>query len=608
MSVSPSPIGGFAGQFFDNNGTPLAGGKLFTYGAGTTTPQTTYTSASGAVPHTNPIVLDSAGRVPGGEIWLTNALAYKFVIETATAILIGTYDNVVTPTAGEITFTQAGVGAVPRTIQNKLRDTISVKDFGAVGNGVTDDTVAVQNAINAAVNNVLSLSGGTYVVSNLNIPSYTVLTGPGTIKRKAGATGIMVQGTNADDVQLFDVIFDGNNTGSVSQLVRFDGSSDRLLVKGCSFVNSVDSGLAVSGTSGLATVLNCAALNNDNYGIVIDASGSSHIISGNRCVGNGASGILVSSNYTLVTNNVANDNVTLVNNQAGILLLNSDYCTVSSNQTVNNGVPPLFSHGIQLNSCEDCVMQDNISLGNNGSGLDAFQSPRTVIDGNQTQLNNLRGIEIDTSSDYSVCTSNVVRLNKEVGISVFNTVGVSVANNTVQANGTLGTAINPLLGVANSPYGVALWGAGNYGNFARVTGNVITENVGSGANGVGLYIDPLCIDVILKDNTITANTVAATLVNANLAFAGSNFGLVFELNGTATIPSGSVTVAVIFANAPSFTPSVTDVTLTLLNNPTNAIGEVFASAMTSTGFSIDCRNNPGASGLVIAWNVRKEAF
>ena len=93
MSVSLSPLGGAATQFFDNNGVILSGGKLYTYAAGTTTPQATYTSSSGATPHANPIILDSAGRVPGGEIWLTDGLVYKFVIETSTAILLGTYDN-----------------------------------------------------------------------------------------------------------------------------------------------------------------------------------------------------------------------------------------------------------------------------------------------------------------------------------------------------------------------------------------------------------------------------------------------------------------------------------------------------------------------------------
>ena len=92
MSVNLSPIGnGF--QFFSTTGVPLAGGKIYTYIAGSSTPKTTYTTSAGNVAHTNPIILDSAGRVPTGEIWLTIGL-YKFVINTSTDTLIGSYDNI----------------------------------------------------------------------------------------------------------------------------------------------------------------------------------------------------------------------------------------------------------------------------------------------------------------------------------------------------------------------------------------------------------------------------------------------------------------------------------------------------------------------------------
>ena len=94
MAVNLSPVGGAAAQFLDNNGNPLGGGKLFTYLAGTTTPATTYTSSTGGTAHTNPIILDSAGRVPGGEVWLTDGVAYKFLIKTSTNVTIGTYDNI----------------------------------------------------------------------------------------------------------------------------------------------------------------------------------------------------------------------------------------------------------------------------------------------------------------------------------------------------------------------------------------------------------------------------------------------------------------------------------------------------------------------------------
>jgi hypothetical protein len=105
MAVFLSPVGGAAAQFFTNSGVILSGGKLYTYAAGTTTPQATFTSSSGNTNHTNPIILDSAGRVPGGEIWLST-LPYKFLLKDSNDVLIGTYDNV------------SGIGAASYQVNN----------------------------------------------------------------------------------------------------------------------------------------------------------------------------------------------------------------------------------------------------------------------------------------------------------------------------------------------------------------------------------------------------------------------------------------------------------------------------------------------------------
>jgi len=77
-------------QFFDANGDPLVGGKLYTYAAGTTTPLATYTDSTGATPNTNPIILDSRGEA---NVWLT-AVAYKFELKTSADALIWTVDNI----------------------------------------------------------------------------------------------------------------------------------------------------------------------------------------------------------------------------------------------------------------------------------------------------------------------------------------------------------------------------------------------------------------------------------------------------------------------------------------------------------------------------------
>jgi hypothetical protein len=93
MTVNLSPFAGVGAQFFDDNGDPLSGGKIFTYAAGATTPKATYTDFTGGTPNANPIILDAAGRTPN-EVWLTYGDAYKFILKTSTDITVGTYDNI----------------------------------------------------------------------------------------------------------------------------------------------------------------------------------------------------------------------------------------------------------------------------------------------------------------------------------------------------------------------------------------------------------------------------------------------------------------------------------------------------------------------------------
>jgi hypothetical protein len=94
MTVSLSPFYGVGGQLFNDNGDPLAGGRIETYLAGTNTNAATYTTSAGNIAHSNPIVLDGAGRVPSGQIWLTSGISYKFVVKDSAGALIGTFDNI----------------------------------------------------------------------------------------------------------------------------------------------------------------------------------------------------------------------------------------------------------------------------------------------------------------------------------------------------------------------------------------------------------------------------------------------------------------------------------------------------------------------------------
>ena len=87
-SLSPTP----KLQFFDANGAPLAGGLLYTYEAGSTTPLASYTDSTGVSANTNPIVLDSRGEA---NVWLGTE-SYKLALYTSTNVLIWTVDNIST--------------------------------------------------------------------------------------------------------------------------------------------------------------------------------------------------------------------------------------------------------------------------------------------------------------------------------------------------------------------------------------------------------------------------------------------------------------------------------------------------------------------------------
>jgi hypothetical protein len=80
-------------QYFTNQGVVLSGGTITTYIAGTTTPQATYTDATGVTQNSNPITLGSNGYPPN-QIWIPNGVLVKFVLKDASSNTIWTEDNV----------------------------------------------------------------------------------------------------------------------------------------------------------------------------------------------------------------------------------------------------------------------------------------------------------------------------------------------------------------------------------------------------------------------------------------------------------------------------------------------------------------------------------
>ncbi|SEK00101.1 right-handed parallel beta-helix repeat-containing protein [Achromobacter sp. NFACC18-2] len=182
----------------DDYGRPMVGAKLYTYQNKTTTPAPTYQDAQQSAANTNPIVLDASGEAV---VYLLTDQVYTFVLKDRDEVSVWTQDDVTSAVSPQelveivedlaasdgsslIGFIQSGAGAVPRTVQDKLREVVNVDDFGAVGDGVADDTSAVQLALNSGAAVVEFRKGGIYLWKDANGPtvkSNTIVRGNGAV-------------------------------------------------------------------------------------------------------------------------------------------------------------------------------------------------------------------------------------------------------------------------------------------------------------------------------------------------------------------------------------------------------------------------------------------
>lgn len=164
-------------QFFASDGSFLSGGKVYAYVPGTSTPKDTYTTSVGSVANTNPVVLNTRGEAA---IYWNGT--YDVLLKTAADVTVWGPERLYAPdladwlTEADLASTASvslgdalvGVkrtdsGAVARTQHDKNEESVSVKDFGAIGDGVADDRAAIQAALDA--HDSVYLPQGTYKIT-----------------------------------------------------------------------------------------------------------------------------------------------------------------------------------------------------------------------------------------------------------------------------------------------------------------------------------------------------------------------------------------------------------------------------------------------------------
>jgi hypothetical protein len=231
-------------RYYNNDGTPAAGCKLYTYAAGTTTPKAVYQDAAGTVPHQWPITLDAKGEA--AIFWDG---AYKVDLKTAAGQQVSGYpvDNYSTDPAGLqnispqlaaptganlVGFNASGAGAQARTLLDRGRDSVSAFDFmtsaqiADVRNGVpTDVTTALQNALAC-----FTTFAGEVILppGNYRISQPIVTTGKGMRIRGASRYGTYI---TAPDLATFDMIRIAHQQCEVSNIIFRPSTASQVPIR-----------------------------------------------------------------------------------------------------------------------------------------------------------------------------------------------------------------------------------------------------------------------------------------------------------------------------------------------------------------------------------------
>jgi hypothetical protein len=216
-------------------------------------------------------------------------MSSTYFIDNSTPIVAKWLNDVNTKTyndnASTVVYTPTGTGAVATTVQAKLRQTVSVKDFGAVGDGVTDDSAAFQAAVNA--HQCVEIPVGNYLINtSINVPDNRTIFGQGgnygtnivtngnVNTFNVGKTcsiryiffthngdGIIINAPQKEALDLQDNVFFATSVGATKPLVYVSGSFAEITEN--NFNNARYNGFAVeiNRTSGLIHIESHIALN-----------------------------------------------------------------------------------------------------------------------------------------------------------------------------------------------------------------------------------------------------------------------------------------------------------------------------------------------------------
>lgn len=322
--------------------------------------------------------------------------------------------------------------------------TVSVKDFGATGNGSTDDTAAIQRAIDAVpAGGTLSIPAGTYLVGRIRVTSPMSIVGVGTdslLRLRSGANTTLLSITDTRDVAVSDLAIDGNLTGQTGgyphgiQFTRTtDSSVTRVDIRNCE-----KSAVSVYDGSDRVSVTYSVFYNNEND---VEIHSSAYNYCANNYAENTQYEAWVSyeqvggpgkAHHNTIVNNISvgayaginiersHDDVvqgnTIENAQWGIMVQGRD-STYSYNTTIADNILRGGANSIRWGITVENPSHDNVIARNTVSGWHGtplnIESANTLFEGNIITDNDKA---VPVKSSNVIVRNNVFRNSGEVGV------------------------------------------------------------------------------------------------------------------------------------------------------------------------------------------------
>lgn len=255
MTVYLSSFAGAGAQLLTNDGEILSGGKIYTYAAGTTTPTTTYTSDAGTSTNSNPIILDSAGRLPE-DMWLSQGVKYRFVVADADDVVIRTYDDI--PgindfSTGSVPW--ANITGTPTTIAgygitNGLTTTVAAATYAPIASPTFTGTPVVPDNAAVSTNHAVGYRDAPQVLQTDNYTLVLADRGKSVVVNGTSKTvTIPANGTVAFPIGTVIIIVNLNSTALSIAI-----NTDTLTL-----ANSTTTGTRTLAQNGLATLVKITA-------------------------------------------------------------------------------------------------------------------------------------------------------------------------------------------------------------------------------------------------------------------------------------------------------------------------------------------------------------